>query len=385
MGRTRTKNRKARPPIDDLAERQGEKKSEPTIEALLEKAQELIVQCDYDLAGRFIDRVLKRAPDNAEAKEMLGVVQLETGLLDAAKQTFLSLLPPNPGAPSPTPPSAHLYLAQLSDNDPQMALMHYSAAVDVLMLQLKGKERAADITLANSDEEETKRTIVRALIGQVEIWMDPAYDLCFDPAAEANCEELLKAALQVDPENTEALQSLASVRMSQQRPEEAKGFLEKAWSTWQDLEADDPRLPPIASRLSLTKLFLELSLFTPALMVLQGIMASDDEEVEAWYLEGWCFFLMSEQAREQGGKLDELTWEELARDSRDCLETCKMLHVNQGHPDRPIREHVEELISKLEELGVKPSPEDGGQDDDDDDENWEDEESDSSNSDVEMS
>ncbi len=58
-------------------------------------------------------------------------------------------------------------------------------------------------------------------------------------------------------------------------------------------------------------------------MTLQGIMASDDEEVEAWYLEGWCFFLMAEQAREHGGKLDELTWEELARDSRDCLETCK--------------------------------------------------------------
>lgn len=86
---------------------------------------------------------------------------------------------------------------------------------------------------------------------------------------------------------------------------------------------DDPKLPPIGSRLNLTKLFLELSLFTPALMVLQGIMASDDEEVEAWYLEGWCFFLMAEQTREQGGKLDGLTWEELARDSRDCLETCK--------------------------------------------------------------
>ncbi len=89
MGRTRPKNRKARPPIDDPAERNGEKMSEPTIEALLEKAQELIVQCDYDLAGQFIDRVLKRAPDNAEAKEMLGVVQLETGLLDAAKQVCL--------------------------------------------------------------------------------------------------------------------------------------------------------------------------------------------------------------------------------------------------------------------------------------------------------
>jgi cytochrome c-type biogenesis protein CcmH/NrfG len=59
----------------------------------------------------------------------------------------------------------------------------------------------------------------------------------FDPAAESNCEELLKSALQVDPENTEALQTLASVRMSQQRPEEAKEILEKAWSSWKDMDA----------------------------------------------------------------------------------------------------------------------------------------------------
>lgn len=383
MGRTRRKTRKARPPAHELAETLREDKPEPTVEALLEKAQELIVQCDYDLAGEFVERVLKRAPDNVEGKEILGVVQLETGLLDAAKQTFLSLLPPSPGAPSPPPPAAHLYLAQLSDDDPQMALKHFAAAVDILTLQLKGKDRATDVNSVKSDEDETRRTIVRALIGQVEIWMDPAYDLCFDPAAESNCEELLKSALQVDPENTEALQTLASVRMSQQRPNEAKELLEKAWLSWKDLDADDPQLPPISSRLNLTKLFLELSLFTLALMVLQGIMASDDEEVEAWYLEGWCFFLMAEQAREHGGKLDELTWEELARDSRDCLEACKTLHVNQGHPDLPLREHVNELVSKLEELGIKPSPED---DDGQNDEEWEDYEgSDNSDSDVEMS
>jgi len=384
MGRTRTKTRKAPPPTSNLTETPREKNSEPSIESLLQKAQELIVQCDYDLAGKFVERVLQRAPHNVEAKETLGVVQLETGLLDAAKQTFLSLLPPNPGAPSPPPPAAHLYLAQLRDDDPQMALKHFAAAVDILTLQLKGKDRAADSVPVSTknDEDETRRTIVRALIGQVEIWMDPAYDLCFDPAAESNCEELLQSALQIDPENTEALQTLASVRMSQQRPDEAKAILEKAWLSWKDLDADDPKLPPIASRLNLTKLFLELSLFTPALTVLQGIVASDDEEVEAWYLEGWCFFLMAEQAREKGGNLDELTWEELARDSRDCLETCKTLHINQGHPDIPIREHVKELISKLEELGVKPSPEDNDQDE----EEWEDYEgSDESESDVVMS
>jgi hypothetical protein len=86
MGRTRPKTRKARPPATELTETQRENKSEPTIEALLEKAQELIVQCDYNLAGKFVGRVLQRAPDHVEGKEMLGVVQLETGLLDAAKQ-----------------------------------------------------------------------------------------------------------------------------------------------------------------------------------------------------------------------------------------------------------------------------------------------------------
>jgi hypothetical protein len=45
------------------------------------------------------------------------------------------------------------------------------------MLQLKGKERAADIASTRNDQDETRRTIVQALIGQVEIWMDPAYDL----------------------------------------------------------------------------------------------------------------------------------------------------------------------------------------------------------------
>jgi hypothetical protein len=68
----------------------------------------------------------------------------------------------------------------LSDDDPQTALKHFAAAVNILTLQLKGKDRAAaadEVTAVKSDEDEARRTIVRALIGQVEIWMDPAYDL----------------------------------------------------------------------------------------------------------------------------------------------------------------------------------------------------------------
>ncbi|GJE88637.1 TPR-like protein [Phanerochaete sordida] len=380
MGRTRTKSRKAQAAgaVPSSLTKPESAQQEPAIPALLEKAQTLIVQYDYGLAERFVRRILEREPSHAAAREMLGVIQLETGELDAAKQTFETLIPPHPDAPSPPPPSAHLYLAQLSDEDPQNALKHYQAAVDVMVGQLKGKERAVDSANASEDETEQKQNIVRALIAMVEIWMDPSYDLCFDPAAEKNCEELINMALQIDPGNSEALQALASVRLSQQREDDAKQCLEQAWTQWKDLEPDDQRLPPIPTRLALVKMFLELELFEPALLVLTGVMAFDDQEVEAWYLEGWCFCLMAERAQEAGGAFQELTWEQLARDARDCLDTCKMLHEAQEHPDAPLLEHVHELIGKLAAQGVQPSPEDDG--DEDDEGGWEDED----DADVEM-
>ena len=55
-------------------------------------------------------------------------------------------------------------------------MQHYQAAVNILMVQLKGKDRADDENGGNN-ETELKANIVRALIGQVEIWMDPSYDL----------------------------------------------------------------------------------------------------------------------------------------------------------------------------------------------------------------
>jgi hypothetical protein len=120
--------------------------------------------------------------------------------------------------------------------------------------------------------------------------------------------------------------------MSQQRPEDALELANKAWAPWKELEPDDNALPPFSTRLSLTRLFIEISQFTSALVILQGIIASDDQDVEAWYLEGWCFYLMGEKKKE-GERIDgaeELSWQELEQDARDCLETCKTV----SHPFR---------------------------------------------------
>ena len=59
------------------------------------------------------------------------------------------------------------------------------------------------------------------------------------------------------------------------------------------------------------------------------------------------------------------------------------LHINQEHPDKPLLEHVRELIAKLEALGIQPSPEKEGSDEEG---GWEDVEgSDDEDGDVEMS
>ena len=156
--------------------------------------------------------------------------------------------------------------------------------------------------------------------------------------AEQNCESLLNLAIQADPENIEALQSLASVRLSQQRPEDAKALVEQSWFLWKELPVGkiyeqstrlclnrllgDPLTPIVPTRLSLTRLMLELSAYKEALIVLTGIIETDDQEVEAWYLEGWCFLLMSEDAKTKGVEVEGLPWTDLAQDARDCLDTC---------------------------------------------------------------
>ena len=162
-----------------------------------------------------------------------------------------------------------------------------------------------------------------------------------------------------------------------------------------DSHPDSPAMPPLPVRLSLTRLFLELSLYMNALEILTGVLATNDEEVEGWYLEGWCFFLMAEQARESMVNVGQLTWEEIARDARNCLEICQnvsifsgfqtdtpltsfatKLHKAQKHPDEQILQHTQEIIAELATAWVELSSEEVMDEADGDDDSWVDDEGD---------
>ncbi|KAF8312478.1 TPR-like protein [Clavulina sp. PMI_390] len=385
MARSKNVGRSKNPPkTAPTSASSSKEKSKPTVPALLAKAQSLMGEMDFELARKFVDRILEVEPNHFEAREMAGVMEAEEGNVDSARSIFISLVPPSPTARTPASHSAYLYLAQLT-SDPREALSHYQAAVDILLGLIKGKERALPQQNDPADpdpesEAGLKRTAISAIVAMVEIWMTS--DLCMEPEAEQTCDSLISMALSADPNNVEALDSLASVRLSQSRGEEAKQVVEKAWEITQSLEPDDPRYPPISSQLSLARRFLELSLFSQALLLLQNILGMDDEEVDAWYLQGWCFFLMAQKVKETGEKIEDLGWSELAQDARDCLEACKNFYTQGEHDDEELIGHVQELIQQLEEGGIKPSLEIEGDMDDGEglEEDWEDEEE----SDVEM-
>ncbi|CAE7075239.1 unnamed protein product [Rhizoctonia solani] len=300
---------------------------------------------------------------------MSAVVELERGQVESAKKMFLSLVPPSTTALDPPPHSAYLYLAQLSDG-PHEALNYYKAAVDLVV----GKTN--DTSLSEDERKELQKIAAKALVAMIEIWMS---DLCMETEAESQCDSLLVLAHTIDPGNVEVLQAEASIRLSQSRPEDAQRSASAAWATWRDLAPGDPKIPDGETRLQLAKLLLELGLNADALEIIAGVVAEDDQDVEAWYLEGWCLWGMAERVK-AGEKLqesdekgkgkgkqevvdEELGWEELARDARDCLETCKMLHIGQQHEDKPMLAHVEELLAQLDQLGIKPSSEQGDEDD----------------------
>jgi Flp pilus assembly protein TadD len=56
-----------------------------SIPALVNKAQSLMGEMNYELARRFIQRIFEIEPNHVEAREMLGIIEIEEGNVDDAR------------------------------------------------------------------------------------------------------------------------------------------------------------------------------------------------------------------------------------------------------------------------------------------------------------
>jgi predicted Zn-dependent protease len=317
------------------------------------------------------------------ALNLLGEISVELGDVDSARGYFEQAVKLDPlgtvGGALADGAEKFLWLAQLAEEGGKQSVMWFEKGAQALMNEIAALESGQATGL---DEEallllrvEKKRKLANALCGIVEVYMT---DLSWEDDAEARCENLITQAMAAEDETSpEILQTLASVRLSQEKKEDAQAALTRSMTVWKDLDPEDPAIPDFATRISLSRLLMEAELESNAMDVLERLVSEDDESVEAWYLGGWCQHLIAKKT-EQGdvspaaAKMTdvehEANLEKIYRGSRRWLRTslklCKLLE----YEDERLKQHAEELVAGLDAI-LGPVKE--GEEDVDDE--WEDE------------
>lgn len=320
--------------------------SEP--EEALKKAQKLWLQVQ--------DRSVTEA---LPALNLLGEICVELGDVESAKTYFENAVTLDPQGQVPETMGGgaekFLWLAQLCEEGGKQSVEWFERGAKALQTEIAALENGS---MSNLDEEsllmmrvEKKRKLANALCGIVEVYMT---DLSWEEDAETRCENLITEALTVEDETSpEVLQTLASVRLSQERKEDAQAALTRSIETWNDLEPEDPAVPDFATRISLSRLLMEAEMEDSAMTVLNRLVQEDDQSVEAWYLGGWCQHLISEKAQasyqqSSDGPSQAEYVEAAQKGSRHWLKTSIKLYELFEYEDERLYAHARELVAALD-------------------------------------
>ncbi|KAK6363697.1 hypothetical protein TWF730_001117 [Orbilia blumenaviensis] len=356
------------------------------IDALISQASaELTEHSDPQQALKTITSALSKNPTSLKALELAGEINIELEDIDTAIRCFgtaVELDPEGEGSGA----EKFLWLAQICLEGGEVAIGWYERAVAYLRKAVATPTAAAGSSSGGGggqDDEEKKEKLCSALCGMAEIYMT---DLCMKPDAESRCENYITEALLVSPSSPEALSTLASIRISQSKPDDARAALTRSLDVWKSLELGDDRIPPYPFRLSFTRLLIECEMYEEAMDVLEGLQQEDDQMVDLWYIGGWCLFLIGAKLKEKEGKQLQVAggeepedWRDTWAAAREWLWNCEKLYKAFEWQDEGIKEHSQELLANIaKEIGdAKPEDrEEEGDDNDDGDGEWEDDDED---------
>ncbi|KAI1160524.1 TPR domain-containing protein [Nemania serpens] len=359
----------------------GSSSAKPVSPQVLVKAaefqlQEGNVQDAATLAQKALEGSLPGSDDALSALSFLGQVNLELGDFDSSRAYLLRAVAidedgtkdENTGGG----PEKFLSLAQLSEEGGKDSVGWFEKGAASLKKRIQALENAKG-TSKHGDEQvillaELRKKLAMTLCSVVEVYMT---DLSWEEDAEQRCESLTTEATMVAPDFAETWQTLANVRISQSRFDDAKAALNRSIELWKDLPPEDPSVPDFPSRVGLSRLLMEVEMEQEAIEVLERLVSEDDQSVEVWYLGGWGLYVMGEKQKDNKAEED---WKALWISSRVWLNQCLHLYKLQEYEDERLGEHAGELLAAIgKELGGKPA---GRDEDDDDDDDWEDDGSD---------
>ncbi|KAK3051622.1 hypothetical protein LTR09_007277 [Extremus antarcticus] len=384
MAKTKTTNqeRKAKQTAKKMANGQAPLKETP--EQLYETALNLVEQAQPEEALKTAKKLWAQVQNGGTSQalpalNLLGEISVELGDVDSARGYFeqAAALDPTGTIPEAMGGGAEkfLWLAQLSEEGGKESVQWYEKGVSALQAEIAALDDSKNVV--GLDEEtlllmrvEKKRRLANALCSIVEVYMT---DLSWEDDAEARCENLITEAVSVEDETSaEVLQTLASVRLSQDRTGDAQAALRRSIQSWSELDPEDPAVPDFATRISLSRLLMEAKMEDDAVRVLNRLVLEDDQSVEAWYLGGWCQHLIAE--REQG--LKGTTNGDSAADkdiqvamkgSQHWLNRSIKLYQLLDYEDTRLLEHAKELVEGIDTvLGPEDEQAEGGDEDYDD-------------------
>ena len=211
------------------------------------------------------------------ALNLLGEISVELGDPDSAREAFEVAIALDPeGANDGS--EKFLWLAQLNEEGGATSVRWFEKGIEVLKREI-GELEGKSIKKAEVEEllEEKKRKVANSLCGIAEVYMT---DLALEEDAEARCEAAVTEALLYAPNNPEPLQTLASIRISQLRHDDAKAALARSVELWKDLDPDDPTVPDFSTRISLSRLLMEAEMEDEAIEVLERLVGENDGSVE---------------------------------------------------------------------------------------------------------
>ena len=216
------------------------------------------------------------------ALTLLGSIAVETGDVEEARAYFLRAVQADPDGELPDDVGGgaekFLWLAQLSEEGGQDSVTWFERGAGALRKAVGKAEAEGRADVA----EEKKRKLAETLCAVAEVYMT---DLSWEEDAERRCEALISEAGLVAPDHADTWQTVANVRISQERVDEAKAALERSMAVWRDVESEDVRVPAFPARVGLARLLIEVGMEGRAVEVVERLVTEDDQSVESWYLD----------------------------------------------------------------------------------------------------
>lgn len=287
---------------------------------LIANARALLQTSQAEKALELLAPEVDKQTTNVPYLQIFGETLLENNDVETAYDVLMKACELDPEAAQGT--EKFFYLGQIIGgqdglNSLDIGLNKLSKQV-ILINEDKGADDPLLVELATlyPSKDDLKLYLVKKLnqgiFAKIEIWMT---DLCMEPEAESKCDELIEYSLSLDPENPEALSLLSSIRISQQRNDEAKEALLKSWAKFEEkktlleeasnkakedgedaFEVGLEYVELIQPLLTLAKFAIELELYDIAVSISSNITDINEDILEAYYYESLSHLFAAKKA-----------------------------------------------------------------------------------------